>query len=170
MRPLALAVALAVLGLTAAATRGLADEPAPGAGPAHRPGEWIVEKHSTGSGELAFTYVYTWVSRVEGGKLVVGWQQLELDQKTPLGEPRTREVELSRLRSTSADPIEEVRVGDRMLPCRVKSYPEGGGVAWITTEVPVYGVARSTVHQGETDHVSEVIAFGWSGGAAKPLP
>jgi hypothetical protein len=138
------------------------------------PGEWTLQRDTTigpvgSAGETA--YLYAWISRVDGKKITVMHQLVDVTGKNGLTLPKPNVVEslgdAKRLNPASHYPEETITVKGKTFSCRKVGV--GGELLWVAPEIPVYGLVRAVVKKdGRTIRTSDLIDWGASGGSERP--
>jgi hypothetical protein len=148
-------------------------------------GEWTLMKQKISwPGGSAVSFVYAYVSKVDGRKVSVVTQTLNEDGKTGLmaGVTTVRDLdkkpEPGDAKATKATvSYEDLDVNGKKIKCK-KTETEvlTNGVTattttWVSNDVPVHGLVRLVVKDkdGKEQIATEIVDFGSTGGAEKPL-
>jgi hypothetical protein len=145
-------------------------------------GGWTLTKTTiTGGGDPSLAYM--WIEKVEGRKVHIQ-NQILADEKTGMMDPMPMVVDLDAKPEPNTPKAETKKVGDEEITIKGKKikcakwestadYGQGKTVTvmWVSEEIPIYGMAKtvSKDKDGNVTCTSEVVDYGTSGAAAKPV-
>jgi hypothetical protein len=146
-----------------------------------RAGQWTIHRTMMSPGSLSdATYVYEWVVKVDGRKVLIKTQPLDPDLQCGLASSVESVIDLDAPapRPLVESPLgeEEVSARGTRLLCRKVETVEAGDIkgktiSWLSDLVPISGLAKRVKLDPEGKELfrTELIDWGETGGAEKPL-